>query len=124
MSNTTPTPIPNTFKPLNPATAAQLAHAYARYCQLSEELKSGILTPETNTKTAERDGLHKHLTAALMSHAGELLGAWNVVRSEYEPLLRSVATVFTRIGLLSPPEQQQPAPAPAPANVEPLPVGQ
>lgn len=119
MSNT-PTPTPH--KPLNQATAAQLAHAYARYAQLTEELKSGIITPETATKTAERDGLEKHLTATLFRHAGELLGAWNIVRTEYEPALRSVATIFGRIGLLSPaePPQSQPTPAPAPANVEPL----
>lgn len=119
--STTPTPIPNTHKPLNQATAAQLAHGFARYVQLTEELKSGIITPETATKAAERDGLEKHITATLLRHSGELLGAWNIVRTEYEPLLRSVATVFGRIGLLGaagPAEQ----PAPAPANVEPLPT--
>jgi len=107
MSNT-PTPTPNTHKPLNQASAAQLAHGFARYCQLSKELESGIITPETATKSAERDGLHKHLTVTLLSHAGELLGAWNVVRTEYEPLLRSVATVFGRIGLLGGGEEPLP----------------
>lgn len=116
MSNTT-TPTPH--KPLNQATAGQLAHAFARYAQLSEELKSGIITPETATKSAERDGLEKHLTATLLRHTGELLGAWNIVRTEYEPLLRSVATVFGRVGLLSGAAEQ---PAAAPANVEPLPA--
>lgn len=110
MSNT---PTPDTHKPLNAATAGQLAHAVARYTQLNSELSSGIITPETQTKIAERDGLEKHLNITLLRHAGELLGAWNIVRSEYEPMLRSVATVFGRIGLLGAPAEQ-PAPAPVP----------
>lgn len=111
MSNTPPTP--NLHKPLNNATAGQLANAYARFVQLTEELSSGILTPETDTKAAELEGLRKHLSISLLRHAGELLGAWNIVRSEYEPALRSVATIFGRIGLLSPaeapPQPAQPA---------------
>lgn len=114
----TPTPTPNTFKPLNPATAAQLAHGYARYAQLTQELSSGVITPEVPTKAAELEGLRKHLNISLLNHAGELLGAWNIVRTEYEPALRAVATVFGRVGLLGQPEAQQPAPAPT--NVEPL----
>lgn len=120
MSNTPNTP--NTHKPLNQATAGQLANAYARYTQLNVELSSGIITPETATKTAERDGLEKHITATLFRHAGELLGAWNIVRTEYEPALRAVATIFGRVGLLCPAEPQPAQSAAAPTNVEPLPT--
>jgi hypothetical protein len=101
-------------KPLNPVSAAQLAHAVGRYYQLSESLQlvngnpTCIITPFTATQVAEHAGLQKHLQATLVSHAGELLGCYNIVRTEYEPLLRSIATVFGRIGLGSQ-AQTQPA---------------
>lgn len=112
-NNNTPTPEPASQpRPaaLNPASAGQLANAFGRYLDLSEKLSSPVITPETEQMKSERAGLEKFLHTKLLTHAAELIGSWNVVHSEYEHILRSLAIVFRRIGVI-PVEVEQPQPS-------------
>lgn len=89
---------------LTPRRAGELAAAYARYLDLSEQLRSPVITPETDTIKAEHAGLQKFLGSAFLAHGGELLGCYNLVHAEYEPVLRAVAIIFCRIGVAPVPE--------------------
>ena len=104
MNTTTPTeqPAPLNEHPveLTQRRLAELANAYGRYSELTERLKSPIVTPETATLQAERAGLEKFLGSALLVHANQLLGCYHIVHSEYEPVLKSIAIIARRIGLI------------------------
>lgn len=92
---------------LSPRRAGELAAAYARYLDLTEQLRSPLIVPETESLRAEHAGLQKFLGSTLLTHGGELLGCYNLVHGEYEPILRAVAIIFRRIGV-APVEQTQP----------------
>lgn len=102
---------------LTMGAAGQIANAYARYQLLSEklQLKNGqptcIVTPETNSEVAEHSGLQKFLANSFLRHGAELIGSWHIVKTEYEPALRAVATIFARVGLGPQPETTTAAPA-------------
>lgn len=107
--------------PLTPQLATQIAAGIGRRAQLEESLGSGIITPETEAQKAELNGINTFLTRVLNAHAGELIGCYHMIRSEYEPLLRAIHTVGLRTGIVQVPEQSPAAPeqaVPAPANVE------
>lgn len=94
---------------LTPRRAGELAAAYARYLDLSEQLRSPLIVPETEALRAEHAGLQKFLGSAFLTHGGELLGCYNLVHGEYEPILRAVAIIFRRIGVAPVLETAQPA---------------
>jgi hypothetical protein len=113
-TNTTPanveaipaSPEPTGPARLHPAIAGRLATAVARYEQLTDSLKldangqpTCIITPDTQTQVSERAGLEKFITATMLRHARELIGSWNCIKQEYEPILRSVSIIFARVGL-------------------------
>lgn len=92
---------------LSPRRAGELAAAYARYLDLSERLRSTVITPESEGLKAEHAGLQKFLGSAFLAHGGELLGCYNLVHAEYEPVLRAVAIIFRRIGVAPVPETKE-----------------
>lgn len=113
-----PTPAPQQPARLNPAAAGHIAHCLAQHAELTEKLSSGLVTPDTAAQKAQLAAVEKTLSAAMLAHGRELLGAWNVVRTEYEPILRSVATVFrhTLFPFLATEEQTTTAPSPEPTK--------
>lgn len=75
----------------------KLANSFGRYLELTEQLSSALVTPNTETMKAEHAGLKSYLSETLLSHAGELLACYSVVHNEYQPLLQSIATIVRRI---------------------------
>jgi hypothetical protein len=108
-SATTPVAAPATT-PLNERRLGELATAYSRYIELSDRLKSTLITPETATLQAEHAGITRFLGNALLAHANELLGCYHIVHSEYQPVLKSIAIIARRIGLIGVPDNNTAAP--------------
>jgi hypothetical protein len=85
---------------LNQRQIAELLSAYSRFVELAEALKSPLVTPDTATLQAERAGLEKFLAANLLAHGAELLSCLHIVRNQYEPMLKVLATIARQIGIV------------------------
>lgn len=83
----------------------RLCAAYGRLGELTKLLASPLITPETETLKAEKAGLEKFVSVQLLAHAAELLGCYNIVHTEYQVILKSLAIVARRIGIAPIPEE-------------------
>lgn len=93
-----------------------------------EELKNAppalsIVKPDgedadTNSlsRDAETNALVEYVAAGLLAHAGELLGCYYAVQTEYNPLLRVLVPVVRRVNAQIHQLAQQPAPANVASN--------
>jgi hypothetical protein len=93
-----PPPVPDR---LNMKAANEIGGALERLRAMKEER---IATPTTD---AEKASLIGWLADRLITHAPELLGAWFVVRHEYEPLVNGMTAIFTRANALAAQRMQQ-----------------
>jgi hypothetical protein len=100
--------------PLSRTEGQSIIDAFKRFNELNS---STILVKGAE---AEKKALQEYILTKLFLHASELLGCWQVMRNEYEPLVQGVSALFGRAhNLLGAALQQQAqAPeAPTPDNV-------
>ena len=76
---------------LSHKTANELAGALQRWTELRN---AKIKTPTTD---AELAGLTEYMATTLITHSSDLLGAWFVVRAEYEPLIGVLTNIKARL---------------------------
>jgi hypothetical protein len=73
----------------------QIAANYTRLIELRNATVHGV------NREAEIRGLIQSLSEDFINHAPEFLGVWEVVRSEYEPLINNIVSVFRRVRAVS-----------------------
>jgi hypothetical protein len=112
-------------------TEQQVVQVIGAIRRLTEIRNTAIQTANTE---AEFKGLSNFVAREVLNHADELIGCWMAVHNEYEPLIRSVGVLFSRVNsalnFSNPPAQSagadsdkagsQPAAegsAPAPENI-------
>ena len=100
--------------PLPPMTQQDfsiLAGSLERYHNLRDIEPSTIVSPtskaEEATRLAEIEGLETFIATELLNRAPELLGCWQAIKNEYEPLVRSFIPVFRRVALAVTRQEQQ-----------------
>lgn len=71
---------------------------------------------ETLSPDAEQNALIEYVAAGLLAHAGELLGCYYAVQTEYNPLLRVLVPVVRRVNAQIHQLAQQPVPANVASN--------
>jgi hypothetical protein len=112
----------NESKPLTRQLAAQILTEFDR---LGELYESQIATPQ---REAEIRALEQSIGSALFAFGPELISAWMVNKTEYEPLIGGIATVLERVDFVRQQRasrinamraQQQAAPLIVPAAVPP-----
>jgi hypothetical protein len=69
----------------------QIAANYTRLIELRNATVHGV------NREAEIRGLIQSLSEDFINHAPEFLGVWEVVRSEYEPFINNIVSVFRRV---------------------------
>lgn len=94
--------MPIKVKRLSTEIAIQLGGALAKVAEL-ENLS--IVTKESE---AELRGLKSFINDTLHEYANDLLGAWFVVRQEYEPLVNGVSRLLFRASSLNAPQVSAP----------------
>lgn len=95
---------------LSPRKLQELSNAYVAYLSACEDLKSNIVTPDTDRQKAQKAGLEKFISTTMLENAGQFIAAQYIVEREYEVILRALTIIFRRVGLLATPEQVSPAP--------------
>src|SRR5579859_7654569 len=75
--------------------AIKIGGALERLAYLSQQ---SVITREAE---AETRGLNQHLDGVAKQYLPELLGAWFVVETEYDPLVGSIAALLRRSGAVN-----------------------
>jgi hypothetical protein len=101
------TPLP----PMTQQDFSNLAGALSRYHELRDLGPAVIVTPtskgEEANRLAEIGGLESFLSNELLNRAPELLGCWQAIKNEYEPIVRAFIPVFRRVALAVTRQQEQ-----------------
>lgn len=101
----TPAPAPEQA-PLPPMTEQDfriITGSLERYHNLRDIEAPSLVTPtskaEETTRLAEIEGLETFIATELLNRAPELLGCWQAIKNEYEPIVRAFIPVFRRVAL-------------------------
>lgn len=105
------TPAAAPLPPMTQQDFSNIAGALSRYHELRDIGPAILVTPtskgEEANRLAEIGGLESFLSNELLNRAPELLGCWNAIKNEYEPIVRAFIPVFRRVALAVTRQQEQ-----------------
>lgn len=105
------TPADAPLPPMTQQDFSNLAGALNRYHELRDIGPAILVTPtskgEEANRLAEIGGLEAFLSNELLNRAPELLGCWQAIKNEYEPIVRAFIPVFRRVALAVTRQQEQ-----------------